>query len=181
VSNPRKIIVVTGPARSGKSEWAEKLAQQSQKSVIYLATSHVDSTDVEWLGRIEQHRQRRPPTWQTLEVPRDLVGAIAQIQGDYCLLVDSLGTWVANFLEYPTEAWEQQVGELLGVLLHTPLDVILVAEETGWGVIPSYKSGRLFRDRLGFLVRQVAQVANLTYLVTGGYILNLTQLGEPLG
>jgi adenosylcobinamide kinase/adenosylcobinamide-phosphate guanylyltransferase len=133
------------------------------------------------LGRIEQHRQRRPPTWQTLEVPRDLVGAISQIQGDYCVLIDSLGTWVANFLALPTLVWSQQVEELLGLLLSTPLDVILVAEETGWGVVPSYQSGRLFRDRLGFLVRQVAQVADLTYLVTGGYILNLTQLGEPLG
>ena len=53
----------------------------------------------------------------------------------------------------------------------------LVAEETGWGVVPSYPTGRLFRDRLGTLTRQIGAIAHATYLVTAGYALNLTDLG----
>ncbi|NES71228.1 MAG: bifunctional adenosylcobinamide kinase/adenosylcobinamide-phosphate guanylyltransferase, partial [Okeania sp. SIO2D1] len=61
----KKIILVTGPARSGKSEWAENLAMSSHKQVIYIATSQVDGQDIEWQTRIEQHQNRRPPDWTT--------------------------------------------------------------------------------------------------------------------
>ncbi|HEY9738125.1 MAG TPA: bifunctional adenosylcobinamide kinase/adenosylcobinamide-phosphate guanylyltransferase, partial [Trichocoleus sp.] len=57
------ITLVTGPTRSGKSEWAEHLAQQSGKSVVYIATSQVAADDLEWAARLEKHRQRRPTTW----------------------------------------------------------------------------------------------------------------------
>ena len=59
-------------------------------------------------------------------------------------------------------------------------DVILVGEETGWGVVPAYPAGRLFRDRLGTLVRQIGAIADNVYLVTGGYALELSVLGTPL-
>jgi adenosyl cobinamide kinase/adenosyl cobinamide phosphate guanylyltransferase len=68
------IVLVTGPARSGKSEWAEALAAQSKKSVIYIATSTIDPQDQDWQARIEQHRQRRPADWRLWEVPVDLGG-----------------------------------------------------------------------------------------------------------
>jgi adenosylcobinamide kinase/adenosylcobinamide-phosphate guanylyltransferase len=58
--------------------------------------------------------------------------------------------------------------------------VIFVAEETGWGVVPAYPIGRLFRDRLGELVRKLGIIANPVYLVTGGHVLNLSVLGSPL-
>lgn len=47
-------------------------------------------------------------------------------------------------------------------------------------MVPAYPMGRLFRDRLGDLVRRVSLKATVVYLVTGGYVLNLTQLGQPL-
>ena len=68
----RQLILVTGPARSGKSEWAETLAAGSGKQVIYVATGQVDETDLEWLRRLDQHRNRRPLDWATLEVPIEL-------------------------------------------------------------------------------------------------------------
>ena len=58
--------------------------------------------------------------------------------------------------------------------------MILVGEETGWGVVPAYPLGRLFRERLGYLSRQVGNLADTTYLVTGGHVINLSVLGEPL-
>jgi len=175
------IILVTGPARSGKSEWAESIATSS-KSVIYLATAQIDTSDLEWVERLEQHRHRRPQTWLTCEVPYlDLIDAIANAPAASCLLIDSLGTWVANLLEQEDSKWQATVQSLLLTLQQVQAqDVILVAEETGWGVVPAYTSGRIFRDRLGNLVRRISSISQAVYLVTGGYALNLTTLGTPL-
>ncbi|MBD1864585.1 MULTISPECIES: bifunctional adenosylcobinamide kinase/adenosylcobinamide-phosphate guanylyltransferase [Trichocoleus] len=174
------LCLVTGPARSGKSEWAEALAIQSGKAVVYVATAQTNPNDPEWQARIERHRDRRPETWQTVQEPVELGTVIQQAQPDQCLLVDSLGTWLANLLEQDETAWEQTQQTLLHSLQQTQGQIILVAEETGWGVVPAYPIGRTFRDRLGTLVRYIGAIAGATYLVTGGYVLNLTQLGTPL-
>ena len=128
-----RIILVTGPARSGKSEWAEALAAQSDKRVTYIATSTIDPDDKDWQARIAQHRQRRPEDWQLREVPMDLVGAIASATAQDCLLIDSLGTWLANLLDQDDEEWLQTVSSLVKSLRQTSSTVILVSEETGWG------------------------------------------------
>lgn len=176
----RQLILVTGPARSGKSEWAETLATRSGKLVTYIATAQIDPTDAEWQARIAQHQQRRSPDWKTIAVPIDLADAIAQFTTKDCLLIDSLGTWLANLLEQDAIAWNQTLETFLTTLEQAQCDVILVAEETGWGVVPAYPIGRLFRDRLGSVTRAVGAIANPVYLVTGGHILNLSQLGTPL-
>ena len=175
-----QIILVTGAARSGKSEWAERLATKTNKSVIYVATAIVNANDREWLKRIELHQQRRPPHWQTLCVSEQLASTITNAEASHCLLIDSLGTWVANFLDREADAWQEIQKSLLDSLQTTRTDVILVAEETAWGVIPAYKSGRIFRDRLGNLIRQIGAIASEVYLVTGGHALNLSQLGQCL-
>jgi adenosylcobinamide kinase/adenosylcobinamide-phosphate guanylyltransferase len=108
------------------------------------------------------------------------VAAIASMTPPHCLLIDSLGTWVANLLELDDISWQKTQTDLLHCLQQTPLTLILVAEETAWGVIPAYPSGRVFRDRLGSLIRQIGTLADTVYLVTAGHVLNLTQLGQPL-
>lgn len=176
----RQLILVTGPARSGKSEWAETLAAGSGKQVIYVATGRVDETDLEWLRRLEQHQNRRPVDWTTLEVPIDLSVVVRSAQSSECLLIDSVGTWTANLLEQEAAVWATTQQDLLASLKSTAADVILVGEETGWGVVPAYPAGRLFRDRLGTLVRLIGAIADTVYLVTGGYALDLRALGTPL-
>ena len=94
-----KLILVTGPARSGKSEWAESLAINSGKKVVYIATSQINASDLDWQARIERHKNRRPSDWITLEIPVQLSEALINYSSeDYCILVDSLGTWLANIL-----------------------------------------------------------------------------------
>lgn len=175
-----KVILVTGPARSGKSEWAEALAMELGKAVVYIATATENPTDIEWQQRIQQHQKRRPPDWATLCVPVDLSDTLADAKPDTCLLVDSLGTWVANLLEEDTDSWENILGELLATVQLVAADMIFVAEETGWGVVPAYPLGRQFRDRLGAVVRQLGAICEIVYLVTGGHVLNLSALGSPL-
>lgn len=176
----QRLILVTGPARSGKSEWAEWLARQSGKSVTYVATALADPQDREWQNRIEQHQKRRPAHWQTLQIPLALAPVLQTYGASSCLLIDSLGTWLANCLELDEESWQARQQELLTSLTQTHAQVILVAEETGWGVVPAYPVGRTFRDRLGGVVRSVGAIADVVYLVTGGYALPLTTLGTSL-
>lgn len=175
-----QLILVLGPTRSGKSEWAETLAQQSGQAVVYVATAKADPTDQEWQMRLQQHRDRRPATWQTWEVPIDLPTTLREATPHTCYLVDSLGSWLANLLDQDESAWQQTVIDLQASLQTSPAMVILVAEEVGWGVVPAYPLGRTFRDRLGHLVRQLGAMADPVYLVTGGHVLNISQLGAPL-
>jgi adenosylcobinamide kinase / adenosylcobinamide-phosphate guanylyltransferase len=179
-SDRRQLILVTGAARSGKSEWAEHLATESTKAVTYIATATVDPTDLEWQDRILRHQQRRPATWQTVMTVAELAAIVHRASATDCLLVDSLGTWVANLLDRSDNDWLELTQELLARLQTSLATVILVAEETGWGVVPAYPSGRLFRDRLGMLSRQIGTRADVVYLVTGGRVLNLAELGTKL-
>jgi adenosylcobinamide kinase / adenosylcobinamide-phosphate guanylyltransferase len=179
--NTEKIILVTGASRSGKSEFAEMLAKKSHLLVIYVATAKIDETDQEWQKRIWQHQQRRPKTWQTVMISNEKLGSyIYQASSSQCLLIDSLGTWIANFLDTEPAEWEQITEHLLTNLKGSKAHIIVVGEETGWGVIPAYPLGRLFRDRLGYLSRQIANLADTTYLVAGGHVLNLSEMGKPL-
>ncbi len=180
IKKSTRIILITGASRSGKSEFAEVLTAKTGKSVVYLATAQVETTDQEWQARIIKHQQRRPSNWQTLAISTELPAFIAKASIYQCLLIDSLGTWVANFLDLDETQWQQKCDRLLASLQITQAEIIIVGEETGWGVVPAYPVGRLFRDRLGNLSRQIANLADTTYLVAGGHVLNLTQLGEPL-
>lgn len=180
VTRNAHLTLVLGPARSGKSEWAEGLAHRSGYPVTYLATAIADPADPDWQHRIQQHQRRRPADWQTQEVPHDLAQAITQAPTHTCLLVDSLGTWLANLLTQDGETWEQSESQLVLNLAAAHSPIILVAEEVGWGVIPAYPLGRCFRDRLGHLVRKIGAIAGNVYLVTGGYALNLSQLGVSI-
>lgn len=193
------ITLVTGPSRSGKSEWAEQLAaswaEQNRQQVVYVATAQTNLNDEEWHARIEQHRIRRPSAWQIEEVPIALAEVILLLRelqekelqenenrcSSYCLLIDSLGTWLANLIEQDNDSWDKTQRSLINALMQTNADVILVAEETGWGVVPAYELGRRFRDRLGTLNRTIGQISTDVYLVTSGYAINLKQLGTPVG
>jgi adenosylcobinamide kinase / adenosylcobinamide-phosphate guanylyltransferase len=177
---PARLILVTGPARSGKSEWAESLAIATHQPIIYIATSLNDPTDLEWQARIAAHQIRRPIDWQTWEIPEELVESLTQIPPQTTVLVDSLGTWVANLLELSNAEWLHIMQNLLTILNTIPCPIIFVAEEVGWGIVPAYPLGRSFRDRLGRLVREIGAIADQVYLVTGGYALDLRQLGTPI-
>jgi adenosylcobinamide kinase/adenosylcobinamide-phosphate guanylyltransferase len=175
------ISLVTGATRSGKSEWAEILAERSLKSVIYIATARQYADDAEWELRLQKHRDRRLDDWQTLEIPTALSQTILEIN-DFSahVLVDSLGTWVANLLSEDEGSWLEIEKVLLTTIQACEFDLTFVSEEVGWGLVPEYKSGRIFRDRLGALSRNIGAIADVVYLVAGGYAVNLSQIGERL-
>ncbi len=176
-----RLTLVLGPARSGKSDWAEHLAQRTGLAVTYVATALENPADLEWTARIDKHRARRPTEWTTLAAPEELAAALRTNDvSQRCLLVDSLGTWVSNGLARAEADWAERTAAFLAVLVALRGECICVAEDVGAGVIPAYPSGRLFRDRLGHLVRQVGAIARPVYWVNGGHALNLSELGIPL-
>jgi len=172
--------LVIGGARSGKSEWAEHLARTSGLPVTYVATAQDYPDDPEWQKRIKMHQQRRPPDWQVHLIPVALAEFLGRCAAGQTVLIDSLGTWVSNCLVQGEADWQKTQASLITHLDSCPSQVIVVCEETGWGVVPAFPSGRLFRDRLGELTRQIGAIATAVYLVIAGYALRLDHMGEKL-
>jgi adenosylcobinamide kinase/adenosylcobinamide-phosphate guanylyltransferase len=172
------LTLVSGPAASGKSRWAEHLAHHSGHPVVVLATGPDLPDDISWQDRLERHRQRRPPSWRTLEVGGDLSAGLLDLSQHELGLVDSLGTWVAAHLDLDRLAWQDRVNTLLVTIQNVPSPLVLVSEETGWGVVPMTAAGGRFRDRLGELQQRIAPHCEAAWLVSQGRALNLAQLGR---
>ena len=90
------LVLLLGGARSGKSQLAVEFAARSDRNVVFVATA--EAGDDEMRNRIVRHRADRPHDWQTIEAPRDLIGALAFVAPDDCVVVDCLSLWVANLL-----------------------------------------------------------------------------------
>ncbi len=174
--------LVLGPARSGKSRWAEHLAATSGCPVVYVATGPLLPHDDAWQQRLDRHRRRRPSHWTTLEAntPGALLPGLMALSKDEVALVDSLGSWVAAGLECDQSAWESLCHQLLEQLNALRCSLIVVSEQTGWGVVPPTAIGGLFRDRLGTLERQLVARAPLSWLVVAGQAINLSAIGQPV-
>ena len=159
------ITLLLGGARSGKSELAERLASGLPGPVTYVATAE-PGDDEDFVRRIEEHRKRRPPSWNTVESGPDLAGVIRGVDGT--LLVDSLGTWVASAPYFHVDP-----GPLCESLACHEGPALVVSEEVGLGVHPSTEVGGRFRDALGALNQRVAGVADEVLLVIAGCALRL--------
>lgn len=173
-----RLTLVSGPAASGKSRWAEHLAQISGSAVVVMATGPDLPEDASWQRRLQRHRARRPPSWRTLEVGGDLSAALLTLGAHELALVDSLGTWVAAHLEREPADWQDEVATLVDTLQGSRGPVVLVSEETGWGVVPVTPVGGRFRDRLGELQQRLTPVCEGSWLVLHGRAINVANLGE---
>ncbi len=190
------LILVTGPVRSGKSRFAERLAGEAAVGVTYVATAAADANDSEWSARLEHHRRRRPQHWNVVETASgsniDLYEVLKNPPDNGVLLVDSLGTWLADrmsgahpeLLDQPSAletAAEHDCALLVRALLASPAKlIVVVGEETGWGIVPEHRSGRIFRDVLGRLQQEVAAHAERAYLTIDGIAIDLRAIGEPV-
>jgi len=173
--------LVLGPTRSGKSEWAEHLARASGLPVTYVATGREDPNDAEWCARLAAHRRRRPADWHTLCAADTLPAALAaHDRFGHCLLVDALGGWVAARLAVSATTWADEVAALRARVSRPAGQLVLVGEETGWGIVPADPSARLFRDRLGAVLRTLGPCCAATWLVVGGFALALHRWGIPV-
>ena len=180
------LVLVSGPSRGGKSRWAEHLADASGHPVLYLATGPAPQGDNDWAERVDLHRRRRPPSWCCQEVGSDLEASLQGLrrldhpQHGHLLLIDSLGSWLAWHLQDDAERWRQRCDGLTDLLVDHAGPVVLVVEETGWGVVPPTAIGGLFRDRLGALHQQLMRHCGAAWLVVAGRALDLFALAHPV-
>ena len=174
--NPRNsVVLVLGGVRSGKSRYAQQLAEQSSH-VTFVATAE-RRDDEEMHRKIERHRADRPTHWTTVEEPVAL-GRVIQTSEDNCdtVLIDCLTLFGANLIEaYESdeESLEACIKDLCTVLETTSRKVILVSNEVGSGVVPAYALGRRFRDLVGEINQRVAAVADTVVLMVAGLPLPL--------
>ncbi|QZY28239.1 bifunctional adenosylcobinamide kinase/adenosylcobinamide-phosphate guanylyltransferase [Nocardioides coralli] len=174
---PRTLVL--GGARSGKSRHAQRLLADHD-AVLYVAPGPVpDGRDRDWAERVAEHRRTRPQGWTTLET-RDLAGALET--ATVPVLVDCLATWLAATME-AVGAWdsadgdaewradlEEEVARLLRAWRGCGVPVVAVSNEVGSGVVPGTRSGVLFRDALGRLNLQVADLSDDVRLVVAGRV-----------
>ena len=175
--------LVLGGARSGKSAHAEGLVG-ANAAVTYVATARRVAGDAEWDARIAQHVARRPAGWTTVEAPdaAALRRVLAEAPVGSELLVDDLATWLTGVLD-DAGAWDRDAAalevvgrecvDLVAAVSGCAGRVVLVSAEVGLGVVPSTRSGRLFRDELGSLNARLADVCDEVLLLVAGCPLRL--------
>ena len=166
-----RITLVLGGARSGKSGYAQRLAEAGAGRLVYVATG--EAGDGEMAARIARHQADRGPRWATLEVPLALPEIVAAEAGPAaCLLVDCLTLWTSNlmFAEADVEGATERLCAALAVAAGP---VILVANEVGLGIVPDNALARRFRDAAGRINQRVAAAADNVWFVAAGLPLRL--------
>jgi adenosylcobinamide kinase/adenosylcobinamide-phosphate guanylyltransferase len=174
-----KLTLILGGARSGKSTYAQRLADQHGGRVAFLATA--TAGDDEMSARIKKHQQERPAGWITREIPHGIAAAIAAepIDADVVLL-DCLTLLVSNVtllgmddFDAPDESAaaarvEEEISSLIGTIKKSPADWIIVSNEVGLGLVPPFPVGRIYRDLLGRANQQIAARADEVYWLVAG-------------
>ena len=103
---------------------------------------------------------------------------IESLAPGHSVLIDALGGFVAHHLELEGPSWDLLCERLITSITSSSCTLVLVIEETGWGVVPPTRIGGLFRDRLGALAQQLDRVADSAWLVLQGRALDLHALGQ---
>jgi adenosylcobinamide kinase/adenosylcobinamide-phosphate guanylyltransferase len=174
----RRVVLVTGGGRSGKSGQALRLASSYGRKA-FIATALAG--DDEMLERIARHRRDRPASFVTIEEPADLAGAVRSVPpGTEVAVIDCLTVWLGNLMCAPDAPGEEfpQVDEFLALIEDPPCDLIVVTNEVGMGIIPANALARRFRDAAGRLNQQVARRADAVVLMVSGIPLYLKGSAE---
>lgn len=168
--------LILGGVRSGKSRLAEKLAKQTDRDVVFIATAKAG--DEEMQRRIDAHRSRRPKDWIVVEEPYYLGAALEEYAIDRnVVIVDCLTLWLTNLIFYEDPSlMDTQCSDFLERLNQLSTKVILVSNEINMGVHPMGEISRQFCDRAGVLHQQVAEVCDQVILTVAG----LPQIIKPL-
>lgn len=160
--------LVLGGIKSGKSRFAESLATDTKKSVVYIATASPD--DEEMRLRIEHHKISRPSQWQLVEEPIELGLMIKQHStAESCVLVDCLTLWLTNLLMHENKRLlQQKKAEMISAITEAPGIIVLVSNETSMGIVPMGELTRQFCDEAGLLHQKLADLCDNVVLTVAG-------------
>jgi adenosylcobinamide kinase/adenosylcobinamide-phosphate guanylyltransferase len=173
----RRLII--GGARSGKTahalELAKSLSQARGVNVTYVATAQ--ALDQEMQHRISLHRAERPATWRTLEAPTGLAQALRGQDASHVLVIDCMTLWLSNALlqdfredapTAPLPTWQAERDKFLEWLSLARVEVLLISNEVGGGIVPLAPMARRFQDEQGRLNQMLAAACDEVTLVVAG-------------
>ena len=179
----KSLILVTGGSRSGKSVFAQQLAEQYDAPRLFIATC--PNIDPETDSRITRHcRDRAGRGWQTIEEPLLLAGLLRRIPPGTVVLIDCLTLWISNLMheaEQSSRISEEQITVLTDELSQAARRhqgrVIFVTNEVGLGIVPDNPAARQFRDLSGRCSQIIAAAADEVFLVCCGIPLRIKPAG----
>ena len=170
-------VLILGGARSGKSAYAQVLAEACSPERLYLATGAPG--DEEMAARIARHQADRGAGWKTLEEPLEVASALlTHAQAGRVVVVDCLTLWLSNLMQAGRDPGDAvtALAEAMGALAGP---VVLVSNEVGMGLVPDHKLGREFRDWQGRLNREIGSACDGVILVAAGLPLQLKPATTP--
>ena len=172
-------ILVTGGARSGKSQYVMEQAVKTGKPVLFVATA--EAGDAEMQARIEKHKKNRPANWKTLEVRSDVGKQIEKNIGDaQTVIIDCITLLTTNnFMDNVSgkgkinekkleENLDREIEGLLACANRVKAKFYIVTNEVGSGIVPEHPMSRLYRDLLGKANQKLAQQASEVYFMVAG-------------
>ena len=173
-----RAVLVLGGARSGKSRYAQALAEESRSRRLFLATA--EAGDDEMADRIARHRSDRGDGWSTREEPLELTNALrAEATPDRIVLVDCLTFWLGNLM-FAGRAVARETADLAREIGRLAGPVVFVSNEVGSGVVPATALGREFRDWQGRVNQEIAAACGAVVLVTAGLPILLKPAPRPI-
>ncbi len=166
-----QVIYISGGQRSGKSDFAQEMAEKLSSTPLYLATAKC--WDSEFKDRIERHQRARGENWRTIEETINI--SSLPLDGEV-VLMDCVTLWLTNIfmenemdgtksLEWAKEQWNE--------LLTHDCTLIVVSNEIGMGVVPTSASTRAFVDMQGWMNQFIAKKADEAYTIISGLPLKL--------
>lgn len=162
----KRIILITGGARSGKSSHAEELALNLSPTPVYLATARI--WDEEFRQRVIHHRQRRGPEWTNIEEEKQLSKHL--LEGRVAL-IDCVTLWCTNFffdLNADTDAALAAAKEEFDRFTNQDATFIFVTNEIGMGATSENEIQRKFTDMQGWMNQYIAARADEVLLMVSG-------------
>lgn len=187
------VTFVIGGARSGKSTFAEEKAKEYGNRVLYLATAIV--TDQAMADRVKKHKEQRPKSWDTVEMYSNFEKLSEYKEFSECevVLLDCITTLIGNFMfdskiDFDNCSADEvnsletkitkEVESLIDVCNNNNKKLLVVSNETGMGVVPSYYMGNYFRDISGRINREISKSSDFMYFIFSGIPIKLKHRGE---
>ena len=161
----KKIILITGGQRSGKSRQAEEMALGLAENPVYVATAKV--WDEEFRERVRRHQEHRGSQWTNIEEEKylsrhDLTGRVA--------VIDCVTLWLTNFffelkdVDMTLEAVKQEFDRFTS----NDATYIFVTNEIGCGGVSVDPVQRRFTDLQGWMNQYIASRADEVILMVSG-------------
>ena len=185
-----KIYLILGGARSGKSSYGEELAASIPGKIAYLATAKI--TDIEMEKRVDVHRKRRPADWITFEIEKegsdkeefDIIISSMESNGIKTVIIDCITNLLFRLIDHYKldnmeiienrleEKIEEEILDYFRYFLQrisiTDMNIIIISNEIGMGVVPAFPLGRIFRDLMGMINKDIAAGSDEAYLFIAG-------------